>query len=74
MPAVTLELNRKLALVHLIYAKYKLLKDEITNKQIEYILANEGILSGDLEPNPDAYLREYTTIVKQTSTACAYLQ
>lgn len=45
------------------YGKYKVLKDEITNKQIEYMLANQGILTGELEPNPEAYMREYETII-----------
>lgn len=69
-----LEILRKLSFIHHMYAKYKLLKDEITNKQIEYMLANQGIISGDLEPNPEAYLREYHVIRQQSDIACGYLQ
>lgn len=46
LPATTSSLATKLSLVQLIYVKYRKLKDEITNKQIEYMLANDGIMSG----------------------------
>ncbi len=52
LPSTTSTLATKLSLIQLLYTKYRKLKDEITNKQIEYLLANDGIMSGELEPNP----------------------
>lgn len=56
------------------YRKCKTLENEVTNKQIEFMLINDDILSGELEPNEEAYRREYGLIMEQSEVACAYLE